>query len=101
MIILNEKKIILSLIKDDLTNTKLVSGLNALGLNADDYNLYLGEKILSMMGFEESEQSEMVYEKIYLAMGEKVKEIDITESKEKLNELAEEIYDELLEAISP
>lgn len=94
----NNKNLILRLIRDDLTNTKLVSGLNNLGLDADLYNLYLGETIFSLMGFQENEQSDIVYERIYLAMAEKVNEIDFSVYKEKIDKLAMDIYDELMEA---
>lgn len=46
-----DKHIIISLIKDDLTNYRLVSGLEALGLDSDCYSLCLGETIFKLMGF--------------------------------------------------
>lgn len=42
---LSNEELIIRLIKDNLINTKLISGLNCLGLIADDYTLFLGETI--------------------------------------------------------
>jgi hypothetical protein len=92
-----DKKFILSLIKDDLINAKLVLGLKALGLHPDDYCLYLSGKVFSLMGFKESAQTDQIYEK-YLELTEKVKEIDIALSMNQLEELALQIYTELLTA---
>jgi hypothetical protein len=92
------KDLILGLIRDNLINYQLVSGLNALGLNADHYNLYLDDTIFSLMGFEEDKYSEMVYQKIYMGLAEKVKTIDFSISREKLDALAFEIYSELMVA---
>lgn len=90
-----DKKLLLLLIRDDLINFKLVSGLNKLGLDADIYHIYLGETVFNFMGFQEGDHSEMLYERIYLAHLKKVESVDFSSSTEKLDELSLEIYQEL------
>ena len=89
------KNLILSLIKDDLINTKLVNGLNALGLNADDYLLHLGQTIFDLLGYEENEETEKVFER-YMHLSEAALQIDISESNKNLDGLALQIYRELV-----
>ena len=91
---MHNKKLIISLIKDDLVNSKLVLGLNELGLNASDYFLNLSETIFKLMKFSNSKAEEKVYEH-YLELTKRAKHIDITESRNNLNGLAYEIYTEL------
>ncbi len=88
------QKLILSLIRDSLINHKLISSLNSLGLNANDYSLYLGNTIFLLMGFEKHEQSDLIFENVYLANAEKVNQIHF--SIEELDALSKEIYNELL-----
>jgi hypothetical protein len=90
----DNKQLILSLIRDSLINLKLISGLNSLGLNANDYSLYLGNTIFLLMGFDKSEQSDLIFENVYLANAEKVNQIHF--SIEELDVLSKEIYNELL-----
>lgn len=59
----NKEKLILSLIKDDLINVKLVNGLNEAGLNADNYYLHLSDTIFKLMGFGDDEEAETIYER--------------------------------------
>jgi len=56
-----DESIILSLIKDDLRNTRLVQGLNNLGLQAGDYVLDIGASILQLMGFKPEQRTEGLY----------------------------------------
>jgi hypothetical protein len=90
------KEIIIKLIRDHLINMKLVSGLNALGLNADDYSLYLGDTIFLLMGFEGSEYSDFIFEKVFLANSEKVKHLNFGYDTEELDRLSKLIYEELV-----
>jgi hypothetical protein len=48
---INKQELILALIRDNLINMKLISGLNALGLIADDYYLNLGDTVFKFNGF--------------------------------------------------
>jgi hypothetical protein len=96
MKISKKKDLIIRLIRDSLINLKLTSGLNALGLNADDYQLYLGDTIFSLMGFDKNEHSDVIYESVYLANAQKVRHINFSYSPEELDQLSKEIYEELL-----
>lgn len=89
-----EQALILSLIKDDLVNQKLLLGLDALGLRAADYYLQLSDTIFSLMDFPESSHSDRVFE-LYLDLTKKVRFVDISQSQKQLDELAREIYAEL------
>src|SRR5688572_28025957 len=93
---LDKKELIISLIRDNLINLKLISGLNHLGLIADDYCLHLGDTIFKLMGFENSEQSDLLFETVFMGNSEKVNQIVISESLDELNLLSIEIYKELL-----
>jgi hypothetical protein len=90
-----ERKLIIALIKDDLINTKLVNGLNAVGLNADDYLLHLSDTIFKLIGIGDDEAGERVFE-WYMDSLKKVDAINICEEAEALNDLARQIYLELL-----
>ncbi len=89
------KKLILSLIKDDLINTKLVNGLDALGLNAQDYLLHLSDTIFKLMGIKDDEKGEKLFEH-YLDLKDNVRFIDGVKSHEAFDNLAIEIYNELI-----
>jgi hypothetical protein len=93
---LDKKELVISLIKDNLINLKLVSGLNHLGLIADDYCLHLGDTIFKLMGFEASEQNDLIFETVFVGNSEKVCQIDFSTSLDELNLLSMTIYDELL-----
>ena len=94
---MDNEKTTKALIKDNLINAKLVSGLNALGLNADDYLLHLPETIFTLMEFKTNLQREILFDQYFL-LSNKVEQIDIIKFPELLNELVSEIYDRLLEA---
>lgn len=89
---MKKKNLILSLIKDDLTNLKLVYSLNALGLAADNYTLHAGSTIINLMKINASGlQWEHIHDG-YLERTRKVTQIDIQESPMLLDALAKEIY---------
>lgn len=90
------QSLILSLIRDSLVNYKLTTGLNALGLNADDYHVYLPDTIFKLMELENVEEGDLVFEKVFLANAQKVKQIQFPASSEELTTLSEEIYEQLL-----
>lgn len=89
------KRLVLSLIKDDLINCKLVYALNSMGLNADSYLLNLSSTIFQLMGFEDTAENETTYE-YYLHLTQRTKHMDILKTRERFDELALEIYTELL-----
>jgi hypothetical protein len=94
MKVLNDEKFILSLIKDHLINAKLVNGLNEMGLNADPYCLHLSDAIFNIMGYEENEATEQIFER-YMELSKRALFIDITHSNKPLDDLALQIYIEL------
>lgn len=65
------------------------------GLNADVYLLNLSSTIFQLMGFEDSRENERLYE-YYLRLTQRAKYIDILKTRERFDELALEIYTELL-----
>jgi hypothetical protein len=91
---LYKKRLLISLIKSDLINHKLVSGLDDLGLNALNYHLYLSEIIFELMNFRYNQQNEknFVY---YLQRLKEIKHINIKDNHELLENLALDIYKEL------
>lgn len=91
-----DPQFIIKLIRDCLINFKLVSGLNALGINADDYHLYLGDTIFELMGFTSKDNSDLIYENVFFANCEKIKHISFALSTEELDVLSEAIYKELV-----
>jgi len=89
------KKLILSLIKDDLMNTKLINGLNNIGLDAGNYYLHLSQTFFILMGFGNFNQDEELYEE-YFNLSEKAIITNRIENPEQLNSLALEVYNKLL-----
>ena len=87
------KELVLSLIKDDLVNQKLVNQLNALDLDAGQYYLHLGSTIFRLMGIPDSPETEPLYD-LYLRLGKQVQCMDLREPQ-GLETLAETIYAEL------
>ena len=92
---LHEKQLIVSLIKDDLINSRLVSGLNRIGLDAEHYFLHLSETVFKLIGFKDNERTDEVYQ-CYLELSKKAETIDISKSHVLMEALALEIYRELL-----
>lgn len=92
----SNKQLIISLIRDSLISTKLISGLNVLGLHADNYTLYLGDTIFELMGINSNDQSDWIFENVYMGNAEKVRTIDFSFSTDELDRLSAEIYNELL-----
>jgi len=90
----NNKSLIISLIKDDLIHTKLVYGLEALGLNALNYHLHLSETIFEIMRFPQDESTEPILE-YYLAELKKANHFNMNGSHKEFDKLALAIYAEL------
>lgn len=89
------KSLIITLIKDDLINSKLVNGLNELGLDAGKYFINSSDTVFKLMGFQNHEFEEEIFQ-YYLELTAKAKNIDISESNAPLDDLCLEIYNELL-----
>jgi hypothetical protein len=90
----SDDTLVISLIKDDLINSKLVNGLNELGLNADNYFLHLKDTVFRLMGFGDDEDSEEVFKR-YIELSNRALFIDISHSHKPLDDLALQIYIEL------
>ena len=96
MIQQHTSELILSLIKDDLINNKLINGLNTLGLSAGDYHLHLSETILNLIGLDT--ENDAIHD-LYFNLTQQSETLDLTDitNREKqLTRLATKIYSELL-----
>jgi hypothetical protein len=91
---LSTKKLIISLIKDDLIHTKLIHGLEALGLSALNYHLHLSETVFEIMRFPQDESSEPDLE-YYLGELKKANRFNMNGSHKAFDTLALSIYTEL------
>jgi hypothetical protein len=90
----NDKKLILSLIKNHLINAKLVNCLNEMGLNADNYFLHLSDTIFTLIGYKDDDDTEQIFER-YMELSKRAMFIDISQSHKSLEDLALQIYIEL------
>jgi hypothetical protein len=90
---INEKELVIALIKDDLINKKLVNGLIGIGLEAGNYFLHLSETVFKLMEFDDSQANE-VFER-YMELANSAMFIDISHSDKSMDELALHIYMEL------
>ncbi|MGQ0826950.1 MAG: hypothetical protein ACT4ON_01010 [Bacteroidota bacterium] len=92
----NKKELIISLIKDNLKNTRLVVGLDKLGLDSGKYHLQLSDTVFKLIGFKSDEHEERVFEE-YVNTSMKVSSIDIFMHPEKLEAIATKIYETLMQ----
>ncbi len=86
---INENRII-SLIEDDLKNTKLVLGLQKLGLSPSQYYLNLSDTIFDILGISDNDENEHIYLE-YVKLSSKIECINISSSIGFKN-LANEIF---------
>ena len=91
---MREKELILSLIKDDLINVRLVYGLEKLGLDSGNYYLHLSETIFKLIGI--TADDEDFFER-YMDECKTVLNISIFEHPELLNSLVLSLYNKLIE----
>lgn len=85
-------QLVLSLIKDDLINLRLVYGLQAMGIQADGYMLHLSNSVFELMGYESADRRTDSIHDHYIRLSQKIAHIDIFEAPELLDELAREIF---------
>ncbi len=90
---MEQKEIIIRLLKDHLIHTKLLKGLENLGLIADDYYLHLSDTIFKMIGI--GNEKEELY-LAYLDWCTMISHTDIFRDQKLLNSYALAIYDVLL-----
>ena len=91
----NPKKLILSLLLDDLIHAKLLDGLAALNLQPGDYSIDLADKVIMLMGFR-GKQNILVYE-YYLNRRAHAGAINTSNGNAEMKEFAALIYKELLQ----
>ena len=87
-----QKEILISLIKDDLIYTRLVYGLEKLGLDTDNYSLRLNETIFQLVGIK-SDRDDFFEE--YVDECRTILNIDIFKHPELLNIIALNLYKKL------
>lgn len=95
---MENKSLIVSLIRDDLINSSLVNGLNKLGLNADQFTLHLSSTIFELLGLEKNTAVTENLLNSYLDMTRKVGGVNEPLKQYELDTLSNEIYEALLNA---
>lgn len=90
---MTNQEIIIRLLKDHLVHTRLISGLDALGLCPDNYYLHLSDTIFKMIGI--SDEKEELYE-AYMNWCTKISQTEVFTDQKLLDEYATEIYNVLL-----
>lgn len=91
---IKQKNLIISLIKDDLIHTKLVNGLEALGLDALDFHVHLSETVFELLGFPDNKSTDKIFE-FYLGQLKRAKRLSIRRNREAFDLLALAVYHEL------
>jgi|GEM_PF-4130364 len=86
------KKNIIRLIQDDIKISRLINTLERLNVSASQYNLGNSMVIFSLMGIPEDEQKT----EIYFKMVEQGEDLTKYDSTEKIEELSEEIFKQLI-----
>ncbi len=92
--LMSQKELVISLIKDDLTNIRLVHGLDILGLDSGNYYLHLSETIFKLIGIT-ADDTDFFEE--YMDECRTVNNIEIFKHPELLNSLVHSLYDKLME----
>lgn len=92
---IKHKDLIITMIKDDLTNLKLIYSLNDIGLQADGYSLNLNTTIFKLIGLNTHDRRLDTLTDNYLELTRKVTRLDISKDRNQLNELSLEIYNYL------
>lgn len=89
---MEKKQLIISLIRDSLINTRLIHGLEKLGLDSGNYYVHLGGTVFDLMGIK-GDRDDLFEE--YMEMCEQATQIDIFKYHELLNSSAQGIYERL------
>jgi hypothetical protein len=88
------KELIIALIREDLVHQRLLSGLNNLGLHADDYSLNLSELIFSLLGYEAGTVPDRLYERYLQLREEQLQSVILNRTfRSQALKLAEDIYE--------
>ena len=89
----NQIELILSLIKADLVNSKLIAGLENIGLTSEDFYLDLSIPILKLIGFQDRDDELNTF---YLNILTRLIQDNSDNFRLQKNKLAIEFYAELL-----
>ena len=92
---MQHEAIIKSLIKDDLKKTKLIHSLEIIGFVNDDFDLFLFEAIIELVGIKIEFPDDEVCNK-YNILLEKVYSIETRVDNKKLTELVNDVFDFLV-----
>jgi hypothetical protein len=87
--------LILALIKAELRNYKLIIGLEQAGLVVDRFFTCLDRNIMALIGFEDYERDESLYERFDLLITP-IENMEVDEFHHKLNQIALGVYAGLL-----
>lgn len=92
---LTQKEFILSLIKADMRNIKLISGLDKAGALVEHFYTDLSMVILKLIGFEDAERTDELYAFYDKKMNILI-DVSVSEFVDQLNYKAVDFYNELL-----
>jgi hypothetical protein len=90
---MNQKKLIITLLKDHLLNTKLINGLEELGFYTDDHRLHVSEVIFELLELD-NDKDELF--EAYLEWCIQITEKDLFKQPYLLDQYAEKIYEMLV-----
>jgi hypothetical protein len=87
--------LILTLIKADMRNYKLILGLDNAGVLAEDFFTDLGRTIMLLMDFEEEDRDDSLYE-LYDKFMDRLVDINVHQFHDAIKPLSIQLYAELL-----
>lgn len=87
---------IITLIESDIISSKLINTFTDLGIDASLYLTDVSELVFDLIGIQEKDRTEALYKKYYFFVNEG-KQIDFSENKELLQELALDIQTYLMQ----
>lgn len=90
---MTQQEIIIRLLKDHLVQTRLLHGLEKLGLCPDNYYLHLSDTIFKIMGI--SDEDDELFQ-VYLDWCTKMSQTEVFSDQQLLEDYAREIYAVLL-----
>lgn len=93
-----KKKFVLLMIRDHLLCYRLRQGLEKIGFDTTNFDVYIGDNIFKIFGFGDSTEEEKLFED-FLNWSEKAVKIDFSVChQEAMDELSREIYRKLKRA---
>ncbi len=92
---MEQKELILSLIKADMCNNKLITGLEKAGMSVEDFYGDLDIQILKLMRFDSQQREDELHDFYYCSLENLIIDIPVEEFRERLPQLALEMYEAL------